>query len=756
MSNDKIVKFKGVITKCVYDSENFKTYAADINTKEYPEIKLNKYNNVSIIGDLPTLSLGVEYEITALEQDSKYGISYKVVQIKRDTPKTLSEIYTFLCEILTVNQADVLCAEYPDIIDRVKENRLNDIDLSKLKGIKEKTFEKIKNKIISDLYLLDLVAEFKGVISLAIIRKIYDKYSSVELLRSKLKLEPYTTLTRVSGIGFKKADNIAIVLQEEGIIDFGYDVKTSADRCLSCVEYLLEENENSGNTKMNLANLRAECYKTVPECAEHFTTVIKNNSIYYNKETMDISLAETFNTEFSIANTISKALKNNYNVWDINTTKYKNVDGFELSDEQLQAVENVCKYSISILNGSAGTGKSATTQAIIKMLNEHDKSFKLFAPTGKASKVIASYTKQPAYTIHRGLGYMPPNQWTYNEEHKLSNSIIIVDEFSMVDIRLFIKLIEAIDFERTKLLIIGDNAQLPSVGCGNLLHDFMQTNLIPTTTLTKVFRYNDGGLMRVATDTRNCKTFLDKSMKSKMTAFGDNKDYIFIDLDSEDISKNAVALYKKLLNQGNTIEDIQVLTAKNVGDCGTISLNNMIQKVANHNYGSEICMKVGDTTYYKGDLILQKQNNYKAEIDINSLTEEEINHYAEIDEIPTAFVANGETGIVESINNNYIIINFDGIYVKYYRDDMNMIGLGYAMSIHKSQGSASNNIILCTPQSHTFMLNSNLIYVGLTRMKQKCYHLGTLKTVNYAVNKKENLNRHTFMQEILIDLIKNN
>ena len=754
MSNDKIVKFRGNIVKCVYDSETFKTYAVDVNTKEYPEIKLNKYRNVSIIGDLPDLSLGIEYEITASEEESKYGTSYKVTQIKRDTPKTITEIYTFLCEILTENQADVLCAEYPDIIDRVKENRLDDIDLSKLKGIKEKTFEKIKRKIIADLYLLDLVAEFNGVISIAMLRKIYEKYPSVELLRKKLKREPYTTLTRVSGIGFKKADGIVIVLQEESIIDFGYDVKTSVDRCLACVLYLLEENENNGHTKMNLADLRAECYKEVPECANHFTTVIKDEHIYYNKEDMDISLKETFDTEHEIAEVISNALKNNCNTWDIDITKYKEVNGFELSDEQFKAIENVCKYSISILNGSAGTGKTATTQAIIKMLNEHNKTFKLFAPTGKASKVLASYTNEPASTIHRGLGYMPPNVWTYNKEYKLSNDIIIVDEFSMVDAKLFKRLIDAINLERTKLLIIGDNAQLPSVGCGNLLHDFMQTNLIPTTTLTKVFRYNDGGLMRVATDTRNCKTFLDKSMKSKATTFGENEDYRFIDLDSEAIPKNVVALYKKLLEQGNSIEDIQVLTAKNVGDCGTVVLNNMIQKVANKNYGSEKHMKVGEVTYYKGDLILQKQNNYKAEIYIDSLPQEEQRYYIEIDETPTAFVANGETGIVEEINLNHIIINFDGIRVKYYRDDMNMIGLGYAMSIHKSQGSASNNIILCTPQSHTFMLNSNLIYVGLTRMRKKCYHLGTLNTVNMSIKKKENMNRHTFMQKMLLDMMK--
>ena len=363
----------------------------------------------------------------------------------------------------------------------------------------------------------------------------------------------------------------------------------------------------------------------------------------------------------------------------------------------------------------------------------------------RAAKVLAENTNEPASTIHRGLGYVPPNSWTYNEWQKLHTDVVIVDEFSMVDIWLFKKLLDAIDFKYTKLLMIGDNAQLPSVSCGNLLHDFMEANIIPTVTLNKIFRYSSGGLMRVATDTRCCKSYLDNNMKNKATTFGNNQDYMFIDLSSELITRNAVALYKKLLDNGSSIEDIQVLTAKNVGECGSVELNNMIQRVANPNYGSEVNMKVGDTTYYKGDLILQCVNNYKAELDTRYLSDEE----KFLDEEPTAFVANGETGIIKEIYNTYIIADFNGVYVKYYRNDMNMVKLGYAISIHKSQGGGFKTVILCTPQSHIFMLNSNLLYVGLTRMKEKLYHLGSLQSVNQAVKKKANLTRHTFMQNLL-------
>ncbi len=297
--------------------------------------------------------------------------------------------------------------------------------------------------------------------------------------------------------------------------------------------------------------------------------------------------------------------------------------------------------------------------------------------------------------------------------------------------------------------MIGDNAQLPSVSCGNLLHDFMEADIIPTVTLNKIFRYSSGGLMRVATDTRCCNSYLDNDMKNKATIFGDNQDYMFIDLASELIPKNVVSLYKRLLENGSSIEDIQVLTAKNVGDCGSVELNNMIQRVANPNYGSEVNMKIGDTTYYEGDLILQCVNNYKAELDEKHLSDEDRFNAAFNEEAPTAFVANGETGIIKEIYNSYIIADFNGVYVKYYRNDMNMVKLGYAISIHKSQGGGFKKVILCTPQSHIFMLNSNLLYVGLTRMKEKLYHLGSLQSVNQAVKKKANLTRHTFMQNLL-------
>ena len=518
MSKETEYKFSGRIVRCTYDTPDFRIYAVDVDRKKYPDISRNKYGNVTILGELPELTDGVEYDIKAVVQSTKYGMSYKVLNIKRDIPTTAEDMYLFLSEILTPNQAKVLYETYPDIVQRVKDNRLDDIDLNKLKGIKEYTFNVIKRKIIENFCLADLVIEFQGYLTLSVIKKIYNKYTSVEKIKEELKKDPYKCLCGLAGIGFKTADGILLDMEKasknniaEGkkpIIEFDSDLRSSPQRCLSCLLYLLEENETEGHTKMNLADLRSACLQLVPACANHFTTVIKSDSIYYDKNTMDVALKKTYLTEYKIAKTFLKYLHSDKNVWEYDIEKYRDVDGVLLSDEQIRAVSNVCKYTISILNGAGGTGKSFSTQAVINMLKDNHKSFKLFSPTGKAAKVLSDYTKETATTIHRGLGYMPNGQWIFGVDHKLSCDIVIVDEFSMVDIQLFSRIIDAIDFSKTKLLMIGDNAQLPSVSCGNLLHDFMETKLIPTVTLTKVFRYGEGGLMKVATDVRFCKTYL--------------------------------------------------------------------------------------------------------------------------------------------------------------------------------------------------------------------------------------------------------
>lgn len=734
-------KFNCTIERCTYDSPDYKVYSAYVDKKQYPEIKHNeKYGNVTIFGNLHHLCETQSYEVTAVEELNKYGYGYKVVNIRMDQPKSEEDVYVFLQEILTFKQASELWKNYPDIIDRVVSGNTDDIDLNKLKGIKEATFIKIKDKIIQNYALYDLVVEFGGILTISMLKKIYDEYPSIEMLKRKLREDPYKCLTRISGVGFIKADAILLELERTNKIKFPFDLKSSQQRCAACIEYFLIENQNNGNTKMDLRDLRKQVVKLVPTCSQHYVECLKNDYFYYNKETYDIALRKTYDTENYIAERIADA--NTYKrVWNIDYTKYRNVGDCSLSDEQVSALKCICENNIMILNGNAGSGKSMTSSAIIKMLDDNHKTFRLFAPTGRAAKVLSDYTQCPASTIHRGLGYRPPSDWGYNKECKLDCDVLIIDEFSMTDIFLFAHVIDALDFKKTKLIIIGDSAQLPSVGPGNLLHDFMNSNIIPTISLSKIFRYADGGLMKVATDVRNMKPYLN-GIKEKCTVFGNAKDYSFIQSANERIVNDTVSLYRKLI-KNHKPEDILVLSAYNKGEYGTIVLNKHLQKLANPNISkSSISMQIGETTFYKDDIIIQTVNNYKAIVYID-------NQFTYGDDAETTFIPNGMIGKIKLISLQFAVIDYDGIEVIYKKSDMQSVMLGYAISIHKSQGGSADTVVLLTPSSHSYMLNSNLIYVGLTRMKKNLYHLGDSNAINRSVKKKENLARNTFMCHFL-------
>lgn len=737
--SEQLVTFKGTLIRAVYITDSFSVYAMNVDTSKY-NVKINKFNNVSICGELPSLTKGVEYEVIASEEIGKYGVSYRVSNIRRDEPLTKQGVRSFLEEIVSPNIACTLVNAYPDIIERVKNNNLDDIDLSKMHGVGPKSFRKIVDKITENFYLSDLASQYHGILTMSMLKKIYDAYGSSDLLKERLIKAPYTTLTRISGIGFRTADDKILTMQEEGIVDFGFDIKTSADRCLSCIRYVLDENESEGHTKMDVRELYKQVDDMVHSCIDKFAKAIDDDSIYYDSSTKDVALKRTHDMENDIAKTIVSNVKSN-RIWSCDIEKYRKIDDVELSDEQLKTLDNLCKNNICILNGAGGSGKSFSTRAIINMLEDMGKTYRLFAPTGKASKVLKDFTNRPASTVHRGLGYNPSQGWTLNRYHPIMSDVVIVDEMSMVDVELFWHLIDAIDFSCTKLLMIGDDSQLPSVGCGNLLHDFMMTNVIPTVSLTKIFRYGEGGLMKVATDIRLGRNYLNNTMKNFATSFGKNDDYVFIDVPQEKSTAVVVASYKNALEKGYGVDDIQVITPKNVGNYGTEKLNPLLQKIANPNCGKTQGFQIGERVYYVGDLVIECVNNYDAPM----AYENDV----------TAFVANGETGTIKSIEEGSVVIDFDGINVRYNKEMMNMVKLGYAITCHKSQGSSINYVILLTPQSDIYTLNSNLLYVGCTRAKNRCVHIGSVDTINKVIKKRANFARHTFMQQMLKSYVEN-
>lgn len=713
-----------------------------MNSFEYPQIQIGKYGTCTIKGNVQELNLGVEYIVKAKEISDKYGVGYEVINIKREKPTTLAATRNFLYEILTPNQTDILLEVYPDIVDRIMNNRLDDIDLNKTKGIKDYTFNVIKQKVIENFKLADLVEEFRGLFSLSIIKKLYDKYPSVEKIKEVIRTEPYECLCRLSGIGFKTADGMLLTLEKESkqckengknpILFFGFNLKPSYQRAKACVDYILNENETNGNTYVKVGELKKQFEILVPEAIANLPLILKgDNDVIFDRESLSVCRKETYETEKYIAEKIKEGLSINTK-WDCDCSQFRRLEGFDLTLDQCKTSEYMCIYNIVMLVGYGGAGKSSSTQAFVNLLKHYNKSFLLLAPTGRAAKVLAGFTGENAMTIHRGLGYMPPNDWNFNSEHPLTYDVVIVDEFSMVDIFLFKHLLEAIDFNRTKLLIIGDDAQIPSVGAGNVLYDLLCYKKIPTITLDKVFRYGKGGLSTVATDARTQTEYLDKNKKG-MQVFGEDQSYIFMPLQQDGIVDYTVKLYKTLLTKGYSVEDIAVLSCYNVGDYGVIELNKRLQEAVNPNPDAKIVF--GDSEFRLNDIVMNYANDYKA-----VLYNEEF-----LDDKNTTFIANGESGMVDKIGHNSMVSNYDGTLIYYDKGKLKNIRLAYAITTHKSQGGQFKVVILITPRSHTFMLNSNLLYVGISRAKEKCYHLGEIKTVNNALKKKENFDRKTLL-----------
>ncbi len=740
------VEFKATPIKCLFSSENFKIYACSIDSFTYPQIKVGKYQTVTIKGDIQELNLDCEYIIKAYEIQDRYGVSYQITNIKNEKPTTLSSSKVFLKEILTDRQAETLLSVYPNIIDKIINDSLDDIDLNKVKGIKKVTFSKIKKKIIENFKLAELVDEFSGIFSFSIIKKLYSEYTSIEKVRENLYYEPYECLCKLGGIGFKTADELLLKVEakskervlngEKPIIDFRFDLISSKQRMRACALYILNENESCGNTYMSIKSFQEKCLNYAPEAKDKIAEVINmSDDIVFNKQYNRISNAITYNAEQYIADILKLAVKTKQ-IWNIDSEKYCQIGNALLSEEQMLTMEYVCKNTVTILQGYAGSGKSFSVLALINLLRENRKSAILLAPTGRAAKVLQKYTQHEASTIHRGLCFNPPNEWGYSEENKLPHDIVILDETSMVDVYLFKHLLQAIDFSRTKLLIIGDDAQIPSVSCGNLLHDILNSNAIPTIWLTKVFRYGKGGLSTVATDIRESHSTFENEMGIQV--IGDDKGFSYIPVSPERSVDYIIKMYKKLLSNNVPLKDIFVVVAQNKGKYGTQTINTQIQSIINPNTDDKIVF--GDTEYRLNDPIIQCVNDYESQI---------FNENSWSNEAETTLIPNGDIGIITKILYNGLVVDFDEYRIFIPKDKFVNIKLAYVISIHKSQGSQAKFVIVFAPNSHIFMLNSNLLYVAVTRAKEKCYLLSDLTTFNRAIKKKENFTRKTWLCDLL-------
>lgn len=733
---------KGRATKKLFpkstpkDDNGYKIYAFAPN--ETKGLYLNDYGNISITGILPELILHEkEYEFEVeYESKGKYQ-SYKVTKMLSSMkPSAGNEAMVFLSEITSPTRAKNILAVYPNFVDMV----MNDEKISsqKINGVGDKTLTSLIKKVKSQFIYYDLITEYKDYgLTIAQIKKIYASYNSVEEIREKMAKNPYGCLCSVGGIGFKTADAKILANNEK--------FRNSPYRMSECILYCLGQNEINGHTYILADDLYSECKELTPECMEYFYRALENSvRIFYHEDRMRVAKMSTYQCEREIAEMLIN-MRNTKTVWKdcdgvpLNPNnideKYKEVNGFKLTEDQCKTIPALIENNIVVLAGYAGAGKSASCQAAINWLEDNCKSYLLVAPTGRAASVLSGYTDRPASTIHRALGAKGEYHFEYNQENKLIVDVVIVDETSMVDTFLMTALLRALP-EWCKILFIADAAQIPSVGAGNVIQDIIRSRKFPVIMLDKIFRYGEGGLSYVATKTRKGESFLSTD---KVQIFGTNEDYVFEDVDDEDCVNMAVKKYIKLINDGESVNNIVIISCYNKGKYGTFLVNNTIQDIINPKK-NQYDGRVGHTKdnvnimFNIDDRVMMTKNNYHMEM---AYEDEECE------------VFNGDFGTVKQITDEGDLICEFADMVRFSRQDVSDLLLGYSVSCHKMQGDNRKHVILVTPKSHAYMLNRNLLYVALTRSKYKLYHYGNRETINKCLKKSENLSRKTFLEQLL-------
>lgn len=656
--------------RCVFENEEgFRIYGVVIS-KGFPQIiEYNKYGNFTITGNnIPELKQGIDYKVV-LEKDerSKYKDSYRLVKFGEVSLDSVEEQWGYLKSMATELQYENILNIYDPKKDMVIDMIRNDeFDYEKIKGMGESLFRSLKNKIEENIDIAKGLAFFTqyGVTANSV-DKMIKNYGSAEKAIETIKENPYLLIT-ISGFGFIKVDEIALKMGIE---------KNSKFRIETCLEYIIKEESNNGHTWIGKKGIIDKSISLLDIEKEDIEEVLNGKLESIIKVDERYTLKSLYETENYIAyeiiarNLVMRDKENTISDFVIDEFEKKN--NLKMSDEQKQMIHDFEKSSVSFLIGNAGSGKSLLTRVIIEYAKIKDESVLLLAPTGRASKVLRNYTGKPAFTIHKRLVTQQP----------IHEDIIIVDESSMCDIYLIKNLLESIANPKAKVVFVGDDAQIPSVGAGNFLYDCINSGVVRVNKLTQVFRQKEGGILDIATKTRNGEKFINSGYTGRRV-FGKN---CVLNASFKDTKVNILEAYKNLYKSKKwALEDIVILTPTNKGKLGTYAINQEIQKIVNPPSQMKNEKSFGKTIFREGDLVMNITNRYKIKpyidhTDINQILEmssEEV----EID------IFNGESGIIKIVNNDekYLVVNINEQLIKYdFSEVMSYLTHGWAITIHK-------------------------------------------------------------------------
>ena len=699
-------------------------------TKNKPKgLILSQYGTFTINGNnLSGLSINQEVELDIVSSYSpKYPESYKVIGLGAFKPNgekidvDPNQELNILCGLMTKNQAKSVNKAYPNFISMVLNGQEEQIDCKNIYGVGPvylATYIKKVKQAYRYIMFIPIANKF-GIEDINIVQKLANIYLSPDELNDDMELNSYHVCIDLLEMPFSRADKLILTNRPELIDCF--------ERCEYACVHCLKKNETIGNTRISANELAQMVHSIAPETLNKIVTAVSTSEhIYYDKEHKQVSLKSTYEAEAIIADNIQSRL-NNSAITRMDWQNYVEVDGLKLTDEQQQILQVAQDNGVMILTAPGGAGKTSSMKALIYMLEAHGYSYTMLCPTGTAAQVLTKSTGRCAYTIHKFLASI----------NKECGDFLLIDEFSMVGVELLSTLLSSI-LKSTKIVFICDPSQLPSISCGNVVHDILASHKVPNVNLTKIFRYNSSGLITVATDTR---------MGNPGSFTNQYSDYTFIEESSEPVGQ-VIGEYEKLLSQGYNKNDILILSPYNKGTAGTYAINEAIQFKFNPNPLLDVSYKRDSTTiqFAIGDRVINKKNNYNVPVlDMGAMGYEETGK--------SMFVANGSIGVIlaeyREDDQACFAIQFDDGIGKFKGNDITNLLLGYAVSIHASQGNQARAVIVVVSKEHKRMVQRNLLYVGFTRAQEHLTVIGNKEAIKDGMKVEETAIRETWLGDML-------
>lgn len=714
---------RGVLERILFSNEENYYLVGDLRPEGEP-------STLTITGVMPGVQCGETLEVNGdWIVDRRYGRQFKVKSSTSILPSTVHGIRKYLGSGLVpgigrhyANKiVDHFGSETLDIISQesVRLREVPGIGVQRAHSIK-KAWE--EQRAIREVMMF---LQTYGVSANRCVRLVKRYGSQTQAI---LKNEPYRVAREMDGIGFKTADRIALNL------GFGNDSPKRLDAGLL---FSLRELEGEGHTCMPRGRWiqhAAKLLETTEEKLEPRADRLRETrEVVFTEPDRRVQLPESHRAETTIAEVVMRILRAKSSLppikVDIAIRWAQDKADFQFASEQIEAIGKGLREKVSIITGGPGTGKTTILRALVQIISAKKADWVLAAPTGRAAQRLSAATGGEAKTIHRLLKFDPgTGRFQHDESNPLKTRFVILDESSMLDVRLAASLFRAIP-GTAHIVLVGDVNQLPSVGAGNVLHDLIECRKIPVTRLRKIFRqHRESSIISTAHNVLNgvrSIPFLVRDLRD----LGPEEDLQFIKATDPEKCVGIVRhlcreFIPRKLNM-DPLRDTQVLVPMHKGIAGIGNFNAVLQRALNPGRDG---ITFGSVRYRVGDKIIQNRNNY----DLN--------------------VFNGDIGTIESIDSekSALRVRYDSETIELNRSDLGDVSPAYAISVHKSQGSEYSIVILPLMKQHFMMLQRNLLYTALTRGKQKIYLVGDPTAWFMAVNNADPARRFTGLREKIL------